>query len=316
MLCLDLKSTDPFFNLSVEEHFFKNGREEYLILFINSPSAIIGKHQIAHRETDTGYVTENNIPVVRRISGGGAVYHDEGNINYSFIAHSEQGRQINFPEYTLPVIEFLANLGVNARLEGKNNLMVDSFKISGNAGHVKGERVLHHGTLLFDSHLNVLKDVLGKDTSAYTTKAVESIPSPVMNLKNIISGITDSIQFKRKMLEFFLSGTSENAEVGLLPGELKKILALAESKYRTWEWNYAYGPEYHFNRSFEINGKPHVCRLYVKEGIITECRIEGSREMESAARKFSGCRHMPVAIKEILQKENLYMSDQEIYRFF
>ena len=107
MFCINLQSNDPFFNLAIEEYLLKNSQEEYLILYINSPSVIIGKHQTGHREVNTRFVTENNIPVIRRISGGGTVYHDAGNLNFSFIRQCETGKQVDFLKYTQPVIGFL-----------------------------------------------------------------------------------------------------------------------------------------------------------------------------------------------------------------
>ncbi|MCU0462082.1 MAG: lipoate--protein ligase family protein, partial [Bacteroidales bacterium] len=186
MLCLHLTSTDPCFNLAVDEYLLKNRKEDFFILSVNTPSVIIGKHQVAHREADTAFVTENNIPVIRRISGGGAVFHDEGNLNFTFILQSKQGSQVDFRKYTLPVIEFLSSHGIDAKFEGKNDLKVDGLKISGNAEHVFRQRILHHGTLLFDSRLDLLGKALRKDTSSYTTRAVASNPSSVVNLRKKI----------------------------------------------------------------------------------------------------------------------------------
>ncbi len=316
MLCLNLKSTDPFFNLAVEEYLLKNSTDEYLIIYINAPSVIIGKHQVAHREADAQYVTKNNIPVIRRISGGGTVFHDEGNLNFSFISQSEKGRQIDFMKYISPVIEFLASLGVNAEFGGKNDIRVNTLKISGNAEHVYRERVLHHGTLLFSSQLKILKSALRKETIEYSTRAVGSTRSQVMNLKGIIPGILTIEEFGSKMLNFLKASSINNTEISLLQGEEKKIGSLAESKYRTWEWNYAYGPDYNYNARFEIHGISHDCRLFVKEGIIRECAISGTKEMASAAGKLTGCRHMPEDIKGIFRNENILISDSDIFKFF
>ncbi|MDQ1332249.1 MAG: lipoate---protein ligase, partial [Bacteroidota bacterium] len=186
MFCLNLRSTDPFFNLALEEYLLKNRKEDFFIVYVNAPSVIIGKHQVAHREADTKFVNENNIPVLRRISGGGAVFHDAGNLNFSFISQSTEGKQIDFRKYTLPVIKFLSVLGVEARFEGRNDLKVNGLKVSGNSEHVFRNRVLHHGTLLYDAQLDMLKGSLRKDTSKYLTRAVSSNPSPVMNLKELI----------------------------------------------------------------------------------------------------------------------------------
>lgn len=315
MLCLKLDSTDPFFNLAVDEYLLKNRKEDFLVLSVNTPSVIIGKHQVAHREADTAYVCENKIPVIRRISGGGAVFHDEGNLNFSFILQSTHGYQVDFRKYTLPVIEFLSALGVDAKFEGKNDLKVNGLKISGNAEHVHRQRVLHHGTLLFDSRLDLLKKSLRIDTSSYLTRAVSSNPSHIMNLKEIISG-RNMNEFVSSMLEFFLSQGNGNSKIDLTPEETMAIRSLAESKFRTWEWNYAYGPEYQLNSKFRLDGNEHQYCLLVKDGIICECRIDGSDKMVSFAKKLVGYRHMPCEIEELINREKINIRRQEIYRFF
>jgi lipoate-protein ligase A len=193
MFLLNNQSTDPFFNLAAEEYLLKNSSSEYLILYVNSPCIVIGKHQVSHREADTEFITGNFIPLVRRISGGGTVFHDEGNLNFSFISNGKEGRQVDFRKYTLPVIKFLSVLGVEARFEGKNDLKVNGLKISGNSEHVHRNRVLHHGTLLYDTNLDFLKGSIRKDTSFYKTRAVNSNPSHVTNLKKMLPEVEDMI---------------------------------------------------------------------------------------------------------------------------
>jgi lipoate-protein ligase A len=228
MLCLNLDTTNPYFNLAVDEYLLKNKREEYLVLGINSPSIIIGKHQVAHREADTRVTYEKAIPVIRRISGGGTVYHDFGNLNFTFILNSKKGKQVDFRKYTLPVIEFLATLGVRAEFEGKNDLKVNGFKISGNAEHVYREKVLHHGTLLFSSHLDDLRSSLRKDRTSYSSRAVESNPSPVMNLRDITRDVNDIFEFRTTMLEFFLSREG-NTLIKLSEKDKSEIIILSTS---------------------------------------------------------------------------------------
>jgi lipoate-protein ligase A len=315
MNCLKLISTDPFFNLAAEEYLLKNTVEDFLILGINDPSVIIGKHQVAHRETDTQFVTENNIPVIRRISGGGTVYHDKGNVNFSFIVSTTRGMQVDFRKYTLPVIGFLASEGINASLEGKNDLRVDDLKISGNAEHVYRERVLHHGTLLFEADLARLRQSLRKDTSGYVTRAVASNPSHVTNLKARATGIRDAEEFRERMFEYFL-GMKGNPSFNLTPAEENMIGSLADSRYRTWEWNYAYGPEYIYSNRFEINKNNYTCRISVRDGIIRECEIEGSEEIAEAAKRLIGCRHMPEEMLRIIHQEKIEMSEPDIFKFF
>jgi len=320
MFCLSLNSTDPFFNLAVDEYLLKFSNGEYLILGINNKSVIIGKHQSAHRETDTKFITVHNLPVVRRISGGGTVFHDTGNLNFTFILNSVEGKQIDFRKYTLPVIGFLSSVGVEAKFEGKNDLKVGGLKISGNAEHVYRNRILHHGTLLFNSDLELMRGALRKDTSKYETRAVRSNPASVTNLSPVFKNTEnhfDTIQeFKSLMLDWFLKNSPESAVIDLSDKEIEDIKSLAETKYRTWEWNYAYGPEYQFKTSFEYDRTISSCSLHVRDGIIREIEIKGSSELELAVKKLVGCRHMPDDIQHVLEKENIFKAGFDIYDLF
>lgn len=316
MHCITLESENPFFNLAVEEVLLKHRKEDYLVLGINSPSVIIGKHQSSHREVNTKFITENNIPVIRRISGGGTVFHDKGNLNFTFIRQSESGRQIDFQKYTLPVIEFLSSIGVEATFEGKNDLKVRGFKISGNAEHVYRSRVLHHGTILFSTSLDLLRNSIRKDKSCYTTRAVESNPSSVMNLNEKLIGFNDINEFRSEMMNYFLRTIPGAESYNLSPEEIKAADILAEAKYKTWEWNWAYGPEYTFKNTFQLNGEYVLCSLYVKDGIIISCSLEGSREILPFSDKLKGCKHMVADVSRVFKKENIIVSEEEIYNFF
>lgn len=316
MLCLNLKSYDPFFNLAVEEVLLKSSEEEYLILGVNDPSVIIGKHQSGHREVNTQFVNEHHIPVIRRITGGGTVFHDRGNLNFSFIRHSESGKQVDFRKYTKPVIDFLASLQIDARFEGKNDLKVGGYKVSGNAEHIYHNRVLHHGTLLFRCSLEALRNSIRKDYSNYTSRAVPSNPSSVMNLYEMMNCIEDISEFRWLMINYFLKNYSDHVQYELSPEETEQAQSLADSKYRSWEWNWAYGPEYQFNNSFEIDGIPHSCRLLIKDGIIMECEIRGSEKLRSISGKLQGRRHMAEDINDLFRKENVDLALDEVYNFF
>lgn len=320
MFCLSLDSTDPSFNLAVDEYLLKNRIEDFLVLGINDRSVIIGKHQVAHRETDTKFISEHKIPVIRRISGGGTVFHDKGNLNFSFILNSSKGKQIDFRKYTLPVIDFLASIGVKAKFEGKNDLRVGGLKISGNAEHVYRNRVLHHGTLLFDTDIDEMKSSIRNNTGKYKTRAVSSNPSPVINLasvlKKVLKDVDNIFGFKAEMMNWFLKNYP-GAETFMLSGEDKKSIdTLADTKYRSWEWNYGYGPEYNFTNRFEYNREECHCSLFVKEGIIRECEIVGSMEIESSCKILVGCRHMVDDMSDIFRKVNIFKEKFEIYYFF
>ncbi len=316
MFLINLDTTDPFFNLAIEEYLLKNSDEEYLILGINNPSVIIGKHQSANREVNTKFIVQNNIPVIRRISGGGTVFHDNGNLNFSFIRKGEPGKQVDFRKYTQPVIDFLISLGIDAKFEGKNDLKVDGLKISGNAEHIHRNRVLHHGTLLFSTSLEMLGNSLRKDASCYSSRAVASNPSSVLNLKEKLTRFNDIDEFRTEMINFFLKNLPHVVPYDLTQPEKDEAEAIAISKYKTWEWNWAYGPEYIFINNFKINGMLHACNLFIKDGIIWKSTIEGSDQMKFVSKKLIGCRHMVKDLSEVFQKENIFLSEKEIYNFF
>ncbi len=316
MHCIITESDNPFFNLAVEELLLKNSRHEYLILSINGPAVIIGKHQSAHREVNTKFITENRIPVIRRISGGGTVYHDTGNLNFAFIRESETGKQVDFLKYTQPVIDFLTYVGINSKFEGKNDIKVDGLKISGNAEHVHRNRVLHHGTLLFSTSLDILRSSIRNDKSCYATRAVESNPSSVVNLKEKLTGFKDIYEFRSEMMKYFLEYLPDTAVYQLSGSECNEAETLAAAKYQTWEWNWAYGPEYKFSNSFQINGEYYFCRIFVRNGLISECAIEGPGELESAAKILIGCRHMVNDMLQVIRNENILMSETDIFNFF
>jgi lipoate-protein ligase A len=309
--CINSESENPFFNLAVEEILLKKKPGDYLILSVNGPSVIIGKHQIAHRESDTRYVNENNIPVIRRISGGGTVYHDHGNLNFSFIVNSEEGKQIDFRKYTNPVADFLISRGVEARFEGRNDLRVNGCKISGNAEHVFRKRVLHHGTLLFDASVDALGRSLRKDLSSYISKSVESVPSLVTNISGIIKGIRNINSLRTEMMNYFLDNLPSAQAYNLSENEKQEAQLTASDKYMTWEWNYAYGPEYHINKNFSYRGNLVTCRFYVKDGIIRHCILDGSQQLKNVQDKLIGTRHMPEAIKDVIG-----IDDLDVYNFF
>ncbi len=320
MQCLNLKTTDPFFNLATDEYLLKQNRKSYLILYVNDRCLVTGKHQIAHMEADTRFTAEHDIPVIRRISGGGTVFHDRGNLNFTFILNSESGRQVDFERYTLPVIRFLSSLGVNAKFEGRNDLKIGGLKISGNAEHVFRNRVLHHGTLLFDTSLELLKGSLRKDKGNYITRAVRSNPSTVVNLKDILRNAGNQFQsiydFRSSMLQWMIKAFNGSEEIQLSGEESEKIRELADSKYRTWDWNYAYGPDYQYVNIFEFAGIECSCNISVRNGIIEECQIRGHQAFERVGKKFEGYRHMTEDMKEIIEKEGSLFSGFDIYNFF
>jgi lipoate---protein ligase len=307
MKLLRSQSNDPHFNLALDEYLLKETSDDFFVIGINSSSVITGKHQVPHCETDTEYITRNNIPVVRRISGGGTVWHDEGNINFSVIVTGSEGRQIDFRKYTLPVLEFLEKSGIDARLEGKSDLKVNGLKISGNAEHVWKNRVLHHGTLLFNSDLQKLRSALRSDTSCYITRAVASNPSHVVNLIDLVPHIKSAEEFARYM-EVYFTQQHRYEKISLTQEQEAKIEKRAGSKYRTWEWNYGYGPEYTFKRGgIELN---------VSNGLIVNLLTTNEFKLSGIREQLTGLRHMPVDIENMLKKNGHSDATKLTFLFF
>jgi lipoate-protein ligase A len=316
MLLYHLETHDPFFNLAVEEVLLRESKEEYVLLGVNVPSVIIGKHQVAHMETDTKFVSRHGIPVIRRISGGGTVFHDSGNLNFTFIRNCEEGKQVDFRKHTRPVIDFLRSYDIDAAFAGKNDIRVDGLKISGNAEHVLRNRVLHHGTLLFSSSLKMLRGSIRNDKSGYSTRAVNSNPASVMNLCEKLSDIAGIGDLAMAMINYFIH-TIPDLEISDISQLYKeKGLSLADSKYRSWEWNFAYGPDYDFRNSFMHDGRLITCSMTISGGIVRKCIIEGSAEMSSVSELLTGCRHMTDDFRNIFSKEKLPFSENEIFNFF
>jgi lipoate-protein ligase A len=316
MLCLNLTSGDPFFNLAAEEYLLKSGKENYFITCINDPSVIIGKHQIAHAEVNVTFVSKKGIPVIRRISGGGTVYHDSGNLNFAFINESKSGHQVDFKKHTEPVINFLKQLNVNAKFDGKNQINADGVKISGNAGHIYRSRVLHHGTLLFKASLENMHEVLKQNPAKYHSRAIQSNRTSVTNLAGRLNSIKDIEDFRTRLLNYILAREPSSEMYRLTASEIGEINSLAESKYKSWEWNYAYGPQYLFSNCFRYKDDLLKCLFKVKEGLITDCTIEGNEFMKEIGKKIIGRKHMFDELKIFLASNFNSINDDVVQNFF
>ena len=314
MYCIKPNTDNPFFNLAVEEILLKNRTEDFIILGINNTSIIIGKHQNAYQEINTRFIKENRIPVIRRISGGGTVFHDKGNLNFSFIRQSESGKQVDFRKYTQPVIDFLSSAGINTSFEGKSDLKINGFKISGNAEHVYRNRVLHHGTLLYDASMDTLRNSLRKDRSSFISKAVVSNPSPVTNIKEMLPQFENIHELRTGMMEFFLKNYPDAETYEISEAEKTEAESLVESKYLTWEWNYAYSPEFEFTNTFQYMKGQITVRLYVKGGIVWDCLLEGSENLSGIDKKLIGCKYTVEDIRKRFLQEKI--TDMDVFNFF
>jgi len=316
MLVVDAISKDPFFNLACEEYLFRNFEEEILFIYINSPSVIIGKHQNAYEEVNLRYIKDNDLPVVRRISGGGSVYHDEGNINFTFIRNREEGKQVSFIEHTRPVISFFEQQGLSPYVGGKNEIREDGLKFSGNAEHVFKNRVLHHGTILFSSELSSLRAALKTGPGKYISRSVQSNRTRVGNLSQKLRDFENAEELKTSLEKYIVSGTADAKRYILSSVDNRLIQELIDTRYSTEEWNFGYGPEYKFRNNFQHDDTVISIRIEVRGGIITECSIEGRTDWERTAGKLVGKKHLLSEISEIILVNHPDISEDIIYSFF
>jgi lipoate-protein ligase A len=275
MLCIHLKNTDPYFCLAAEEYLLKNFAEDIFMLWQSEKAVVVGKHQNLLAEINYPFVRENNIALCRRISGGGTVFHDAGNVNFSFIKNVKSPAEISFKQFTAPVVDALSKLGVTASTSGRNDLLIDGLKISGNAEHVYKNRVLHHGTLLFNSDLKNLGNAIKVVPGKYESKAVQSNRSPVANILQFLKMEMTTGEFVQFLLDVQLENT-ENIFYDLSEPDIQSVEKLAFEKFRTWEWNFGYSPKYSFKNVVEIDGKAISIRLVVEKGIIVEAEIFGN----------------------------------------
>ena len=278
MLFIDNKGiTDPRINLAIEEYALKNLdiNETYLLFYINKPSIIIGKNQNTIEEINTEYVEEKGITVVRRLSGGGAVYHDLGNLNFSFITKDDGESFHNFRKFTEPVINALKKLGVNAELSGRNDIEVEGRKISGNAQFSTRGRMFSHGTLLLDSEIEHVVSALRVKKDKIESKGIKSIRSRVANISEFLEEKVTVEEFRQLLLTNIFEGLDEIPEYVLTEEDWEKIHQLSEERYQTWEWNYGKSPKFNLQHSHRFPVGSIDVRLEVNKGIIDHCKIYG-----------------------------------------
>ena len=302
---LNLTSTDPAFNLAVEEYVFDYLPRDrmYVMLWQNDNAIIIGKNQNTLAEINESYVKEQGIRVVRRLSGGGAVYHDMGNLNFTVIADA-QGENLDFGRFCALVVKALQRVGVHAEINGRNDMTIDGKKFSGNAQYLRQGRVMHHGTILFDSNASVLANALQVDQAKIQAKGVKSVRSRVTNVRPCLPVDMTLPQFRQILLDTILE-EEPGSEYILNEKDLAVIAKLKADRYDTWQWNYGHSPECTLHKKSRVEGCGTVeAFITLREGKISEIIFKGDffgvNDPEQLAQKLIGCRPERASLEERL----------------
>ncbi|MGE7761123.1 lipoate--protein ligase [Peribacillus sp. NPDC097895] len=309
MLFIDNKGiTDPRINLAIEEYALKhlNIDETYLLFYINRPSIIIGRNQNTIEEINADYVEGNGITVVRRLSGGGAVYHDLGNLNFSFITKDDGDSFHNFKKFTQPVVETLEKLGIHAELSGRNDILAEGKKISGNAMFSTKGRMFSHGTLLFQSEMEHIVSALKVKKDKIESKGIKSIRSRVGNIADFLKEPMSVEEFRSFLLQNIFQDSGEVTEYVLTEADWEKIHKISEERYQNWEWNYGKSPKFNMQNSHRFPVGSVDIRLEVSRGVIENCKIYGDffgvGEVADIEQKLTGTRYEKVAISRVLDE--------------
>lgn len=306
MLLIKNESLEPYFNMACEEYFFKNFSDDIFMLWKNDNAIIVGKHQNTLAEINLEYVKEHQIKVVRRLSGGGAVFHDLGNLNFTFIMNGENEKVVDFRKYTQPIIDILQKIGVDAKLEGRNDLTIEGKKFSGNAVHVVRTRLLQHGTLLFESIIENLSQALKVNPLKFRDKAVKSVRSRVTNINEYLKEPISLDKFTNMIIEHILELYPDAKFYEITENDKLAIQKLADEKYSTWDWNFGYQAKYNFEKLIKTDGGHIEFHLDVKNGMIEKCKIFGdffnTNDISEIENALIGIRHEENSILEVFDK--------------
>lgn len=275
MLYINNDSLDPYYNMALEEYILKNtdSGERCLMLWRNKPAVIVGRFQNTIAEVNVEYVKRNNIAVVRRLSGGGSVYHDPGNINFTFI-EKRTDNSAGFDRYTARVVRALGQMGVRAEVSGRNDITIDGMKFSGNAQYHYRDRVLHHGTILYSADLADIGQILRVKADKIESKGIKSVRSRVTNIQKYLPQQLSVAEFMTRFKELLVAGDKVR-EHFLSAEDRAAVHRLKDDKYLTWEWNYGNSPAFNLIKHGRFQCGGIEIGLAVERGLIRSCKIYG-----------------------------------------
>ena len=305
---LETGSQDPCYNLAFEEYVLTHRLEgDYLLLWQNDNTIVIGRNQNAEEEINRAFVEEHGIHVVRRSTGGGAVYHDLGNLNYSFITDAGNAEKLTMERFTRPIVSALRNLGLEAEASGRNDILVSGRKVSGTAQRLVKGRILHHGTLLFDANPGMVAGALRVDPAKFQSKSAKSVRSRIGNIREFLPRPMDLPAFWR-YLKAALAG-SGLVKGSLTPEELAEVERLKTEKYDTWEWNFGRSPQYGLTNKRKWDGGILEVRAAVTDGRITDIVFYGDflavSALDEVTEALRGCRFLREDAAAVLDRFRL-----------
>ena len=270
--------TDPRINLAIEEYALNTmdvEKDSFLLFYINQPSIIIGRNQNTVEEINTDFVEKNGIIPVRRLSGGGAVYHDLGNLNYSFLTKDDGESFRNFKKFTQPIVDALNEMGLDAELSGRNDILAEGRKISGNAQFTTKGRMFSHGTLMFDTEIDAVVSALKVRKDKIESKGIKSIRSRVANITEFLEQKSTIEEFRVTLLNSIFGGEENIKEMVLTEQDWTNIKELSRQRYGNWDWNYGKSPAFNMAHSERFPTGGIDVRLQVKNGLIEDAHIYG-----------------------------------------
>lgn len=288
-------SNDPAYNVALEAYAFQKltDIDEIFILWINEPAIIIGRHQNTIQEINKEFIDKNGIHVVRRLSGGGAVYHDLNNLNYTIISNNTQEGAFDFQTFSKPVIDTLAKLGVKAEFTGRNDLEINGQKFAGNAQAYYKGRMMHHGCLLFDVDMSVLGQALKVSKDKIESKGIKSVRARVTNIVDHLSDKITVQEFSDAILAQMKEEYPEMDEYVLSDAELSEIQAMRDNQFATWDWTYGKAPEYTIERGVRYPAGKITTYANVENSTIKSVKIFGDffgvKPVDDIEKNVGGC---------------------------